>query len=38
MYTLGVSPDGPAGSVHRVEVRVNRSDLSVRARRFFRTR
>jgi VWFA-related protein len=38
MYTLGVSQDGPAGSVHRIEVRVKRSELSVRARRFYRTR
>lgn len=36
-YTLGVAPQGPPGSLHRVEVRVKRPGASVRARSVFRS-
>jgi Ca-activated chloride channel family protein len=37
MYTLGVAPAGPAGSLHRVEVKVKRPGLTARARSAYRT-
>jgi VWFA-related protein len=38
MYTLAVAPTGPAGSVHRIEVRMKRPNLTARARGAYRTR
>jgi hypothetical protein len=37
MYTLGVAPDPTPGTAHRVEVKVKRPNLSVRARSGYRT-
>ena len=38
MYTLGVAPSGPPGSLHRVQVRMKRPELTPRARSAYRTR
>jgi VWFA-related protein len=37
MYTLAVLPEGEAGSRHKIEVRVKRPNVSVRARGGYRT-
>jgi VWFA-related protein len=36
MYTIGVSPDGPAGSLHRIEVKVKRPNVTIRTRNAYR--
>jgi VWFA-related protein len=38
MYTIGIAQAGPAGSAHRVAVKVKREGLSVRARSGYRSR
>jgi Ca-activated chloride channel family protein len=37
MYTLAVSPEGASGSFHKIEVKVKRPNVSVRARTGYRT-
>ena len=38
MYTLGIAPSGPSGSLHRIGVRMTRQGLTARARSAYRTR
>jgi len=38
MYTIAVPAEGPPGSVHRIDVKINRPGLTARTRRAYRTR
>ena len=38
MYTLGIAPSGPSGSLHRIGIRMTRQGLTARARSAYRTR